>query len=592
MKPRLISLVACLFALSLVVARAQADDQANNRPNILFILIDDISDFSLPCYGARTMASNEGFFKDVPLSVPNIDRLADSGVVFEEAYVYAICEPTRVSLMSGMHNGRNYVYPKAVHESQITFSDVLQRAGYTTGIFGKWKQSRGTPDHEAATYLERLGWDDYLCFDVVDQGYRFLEPRLVHNGQETLYKGHDPATGRRWYGPDICNRGALKFLEDRKADDAPFFLYYSMLLVHDEHTPTPDTRPKDKYDNFDMKTKTEFGHLKGDDRRYFPDMLAYTDKMIGRVLDKLDALGLTDDTVVILMGDNGVKACFEFTAEDGTVRRGGKGFNRDKGEHVPLIFSWPAGIDRGDGRYAGIFDATDFYPTVLDICGVALPNPDKIDGVSVWPYITGQADGHHRQSIYKWYNHNQAHQDLTNALGYAQTPDFKLYAPHDIYPRGRFFDLRTDREEAAGAKGKKIRWEHHFHAGLDLDNLTPEQQDAFDRLSKVLAEKAYTPVKALDIFPARVEPLRVGARQPLVCHITPSDATKNNVVWVSSDSSVASIDKFGEVTAHKPGTVDITVYSWDDADVMAAGPRKAAYRTDGIRDVVKIRVAG
>lgn len=572
--------------------KAPVEPQRPNPPqrvNVVFILIDDLSDFGLTAYGAQTVTSNQGHFEKVALEMPNMDRLAASGVLLEQAFVYPICEPTRVALMSGMHNGRNYVYPKAVHESQITFSDVLKRSGYTTGIFGKWKQTRGTPDAPAATYLERFGWDEYVCFDVVGEGKRMIDPRIVDNGKETFYRDVNPETGRRWFGPDICNDAALQFLENRKGDDTPFFMYYSMIMVHDEHTPTPDTQPPSAYDDFDTTEKTGFGHFKGDDRRYFPDMLAYTDKLIGKITRKLDELGMTDETVVILMGDNGAKACFEFTMADGQVRQGGKGHHRDKGEHVPMIFSWPKGIDHADGRYEGIFDATDFYPTLLAICGADVPNPEMIDGVNAWPQISGKQPGVHRDAIFKWFNENRAHREPEKAVAYAQTAEFKRYAPHSVYPRGRFFDLRTDPQEEGGERGPQLWWENYYHAGLDLDALTPEQQEAFDRLGEVLDAHAQTAVEQIDIVASREE-VQVGDVLPLRYKVVPKHATQNNVVWVSSDPTIASINKFGEVTGHQEGTVQITATSWQGAHVVAAGPSQPAFRTDGIKDEIALNV--
>ena len=120
--------------------------QGSTKPNVVFILIDDLSHYGVSAYGARTLNSEQGFFESVPVATPGIDRLADEGLLVEQAFAYPICEPTRVALMSGMNNNRNFIEAKALHESQITFGDVFKRAGYVTGITGKWKQSRGTAD--------------------------------------------------------------------------------------------------------------------------------------------------------------------------------------------------------------------------------------------------------------------------------------------------------------------------------------------------------------------------------------------------------------------------------------------------------------
>lgn len=572
---------------------ASAAFGAMAKPNVVFFLIDDLNHFGLSCYGAERVSSTQGYFKDVPLRTPHIDSLAENGLRCDQAYVTPLCESTRVALMTGMHNGRNFVRCKALHESQITFSDVFQRAGYATGMFGKWKQSRGTPEVPGLDYISQFGWDDYLCFDVHNKAkgwLRHLDPTLVENGVETRYEGLDPATGRRWFGPDLCNRAALKFIDEHK--DEPFFLYYPLLLVHDEHTPTPDTRPRSAYDNFDTMAPNKFGHLKGDDRRYFPDMLAYMDKMVGRVLEKLDEHALRENTLVMVMGDNGAKACFSFAMKDGRVFVGGKGFHRDNGEHVPLIFSWPgeipAGSPGGIRGYEGIFDVVDVYPTLLEACGIAIPNADKIDGRSAWPQITGRRPNHHRKVLYKWYNGNNPFTDVSGAVSYAQTSEFKRYAPHQGFPNGRFFDLRTDRNEEAGKRGPKVGWEHYHHHGLDVSKLTRDQQAAYDHLGKVLEVSSYTPVAALQLIKGE-PPVRVGDQRQLECRIEPRNATRRNVVWQSSDPAVATVDKFGVLTARRKGRVEITAYSWDDALPVAAGQSKP-YRKDGISDSVTIEI--
>lgn len=142
-----------------------------------------------------------------------------------------------------------------------------------------------------------------MCFDVTDQGLRYINPLLVENGKVINYRKKspdiDPATDRRWYGPDICNRHAVDFIDRHR--DEPFFLYYPMMLVHDEHTPTPDTSPKEAYDTFPAVNCWN-RDCPGDDRRYLPDMITYTDKLIGRVVDKLDELDLREQTLIVVMG--------------------------------------------------------------------------------------------------------------------------------------------------------------------------------------------------------------------------------------------------------------------------------------------------
>ena len=154
-----------------------------DRPNVVFILIDDISHYGVSAYGAKQLNSTEGLFKSVAVATPEIDRLADEGVLAGNAFAYAVCEPTRVALMTGMNNQRNFVQAKALHASHITFGDLFKQAGYTTGIAGKWKQSRGTSTIPGETYVDQFGWDHIHCFDLLYEGPRHIDTNYENKGK-------------------------------------------------------------------------------------------------------------------------------------------------------------------------------------------------------------------------------------------------------------------------------------------------------------------------------------------------------------------------------------------------------------------------
>jgi len=558
---------------------------------VVLILIDDLSHYGVTAYGANRISSMKGAFTELPFATPRIDRLAVEGLRCDHAYVYPLCEPTRIALMSGQYNSRNFLRCKAQHASEITFGDVFQRAGYTTGIFGKWKQTRGTKEIPAKDYIFAFGWDEFCCFDVVGESQRFINPNLVINGKVHNYVGRtdlDPVTGRRWYGPDICNRRARDFIDRHK--DKPFFLYYPMLLVHAEHKPTPGTQPRSVFDQFDEAKHNRDGHT-GDDHRFFPDMLAYMDKLIGKVIDKLAEHHLREKTLVVVMGDNGTKESFTHVRADGSLYPGGKGGNKDNGLHVPLILSWPGTIPTGrQGQirsYPGLVDVTDIYPTLCAATGLSIPNARAIDGVSFWPQALGAA-AEPRQVIYTWYNGNNPATDQAQVLRYAFNKQFKRYAPHAHFPEGRFFDLRTDPLEETGDRVVKLRWVHYHRSGLDLGGLTSIQKAAYDELGRVIDSHRYVPVTGLEIVKGQSS-LRVGDSVTLQCRISPRHATRQNLIWESSNPEVISVDKFGTATAHRRGKARITVYSWDDAYPVAANlPR--TYSREGIQDSLNLSV--
>ncbi|CAI8257751.1 MAG: Arylsulfatase [Opitutia bacterium UBA7350] len=568
--------------------------QATTQPNVVFILIDDISHYGISAYGAKQLNSEQGFFESVPVSTPHIDRLASEGLLVENAFTYAVCEPTRVALMTGMNNNRNFIEAKALHESQITFSDVFKRAGYVTGITGKWKQSRGTAEIHGQHYVEQFNWDEVHCFDLLYEGARHIDPNFVINGKISwCNQGTDPETGRRYYGPDLANRFALDFIERHR--DEPFFLYYPMLLVHDEHTPTPDTQPEELYDKFEVMTHTgvraenQYGAFKGDDRRYFPDMMDYMDKLIGRVTDKLEALGLREKTLIVVMGDNGTKTCFSYTLEDGSKYIGGKGHTTMNGLQVPLILSMPGTIQEGS-RYTGLVNLTDLYPTLCEFAGITLPNADAVDGLSFWPQASGQDSSIHREHIYTWYNANKAMAQTDKLIRFAHEPGFKLYAPDAGHPEGRFFDLRSDPYEKANDYNKRVHkgLGIYHHSGMDRSNLNDEQQSAYDRLGNIIKQHAYVPVSSAKISPIRSQ-LRVGESRQLSAEIFPENSTLRNVIWKSSDPEIASVDKFGQLLVKESGEVEILLYTWDEVRPLAAG-KKSAIDAGSYADKVLIKV--
>lgn len=582
------------FALACVAGTAMA-----TQPNVVFILIDDLSHYGVTAYGANRISERSGAFENVRFSTPNVDRLAADGLRCNNAFAYPLCEPSRVALMTGQYNSRNFLKPKSLHASQITISDVFQRAGYATGIFGKWKQTRGTRDIPAKDYLREFGWDEFVCFDVTDQGLRYIDPLLVENGKVINYKKQnepiDPATGRRWYGPDICSRHTVDFIDRHR--DEPFFLYYPMMLVHDEHTPTPDTSPKEAYDTFPAINCWN-RDCPGDDRRYLPDMIAYTDKLIGRVVDKLDALGLREQTLIVVMGDNGTKEPFSHILPDGTEYPGGKGGNRDNGMHVPLIVSWPGKVvastpepsdDSGYRTYDGLIDIVDLYPTLLEAAGIAIPQAETIDGISFWAQAIGASSEEHRNHINTWYNANHAITDLSEVLRYAFNKEFKRYAPHASFPDGRFFDLRSDPLELAGDRQVTIDFGHIHREGLDVDQLDAEQRAAYDELGAIIDASAYVSVDSMTIA-SDTPDLAVGGTAQLSASTTPQNATRPGIVWATDNSSVATIDKFGVLTAHSSGSVEVVAYSWDDAYPLAAGDTPT-YSTAGVSASLSLDVA-
>jgi hypothetical protein len=363
-----------------------------------------------------------------------------------------------------------------------------------------------------------------------------------------------------------------------------------MLLVHDDHKPTPDTEPKSIFDQFDEANNNRNGHT-GDDKKYFPDMIAYMDKLIGNVVTKLDQLGLRENTLIVVMGDNGTKETFTHIWPDRKQYPGRKGGTADNGTHVPLILNYPGTIMNSDNKkfktYDGLIDVTDIFPTICDAAKISFESENIRDGISFWPHIMGIA-GEHRKVIYTWYNGNDPYTIDSLLLKYSFNKDFKYYAPSNEFPNGRFFDLRSDRLERSGKYFKERRWKVRLYSGLELDSLTGYQKQSYEYLKMETEKHEYVAVDSIKIIEGHVE-IKSGEKRQISHKVFPANATRKNVIWESDDPEIASIDKFGQVWAHRRGEVYISIYSWDDAYPTSAN-EELTFHKNGKKDKIKISI--
>jgi arylsulfatase A len=408
---RIVAFIVPLFAASVALA-------ADRKPNIVLILADDL--------GYETVGANGG----TSYKTPALDRLAATGARFEQCYAQPLCTPTRVQLMTGMSNARNYINFGNMDKMAVTFANYLKPAGYATCMVGKWQlgQDAGLP--------KKFGFDEHCLWWFMRRAERYKNPGLDINGVAKDWTNNE-------YGPDILSDYALDFVERKKVE--PFFLYYAMTLTHDPYDATPDTPG---YANADPEAGKKASANLAVRYRNFHDMVEYMDKLIGKMMAKLDALGLRENTIVLFLGDNGTGRGTPSKMGDKLVL-GGKGMTTDLGMHVPMIVNWPGKI--GAGRVLpDLVDSTDFTPTLLDVAGVPPPPGVKFDGRSFLPQLRGER-GQPRDWSYSWYSPRQ-NEDKTIAE-FAFNRDFKLYRT------GKFFDLRTDRAEAHPLKVGELKGE-------------------------------------------------------------------------------------------------------------------------------------
>lgn len=328
---------------------AASSTLAARRPNIVLILADDFGVEGVNAYGGE-------------YHTPNIDALAREGVRFDNAHAMPLCTPSRTRIMTGRENHRNYQAFGHLAPGETTFGNVLKRAGYATGIVGKWQLSGNGFDGRTGITLQDAGFDEsYLWqLQVRDaKGSRYWGPTRSVNGRTVIRE--------EGFGPDADLAAALDFIDRHK--DGPFLLYLPLVLVHDPFVPTPAS--------LDARSPKE----------RFAAMVAYMDRQVGQITDRLKSLGLDRDTVVIFTGDNGTNRKIT-TYRNGHPITGDKGAPTLNGTHVPLIIRAP-GI-AGPGTVAeGLFDLTDVLPTLAELAGTELPSGAS-DGFSQVDVMAGR----------------------------------------------------------------------------------------------------------------------------------------------------------------------------------------------------------
>ena len=372
--------------------------RAAARPNVVLILIDDFG------YECVTADGGESY------KTPVMDKLAATGVRFEQCHVQPLCTPTRVELMTGLGNKRNYTHFGHLDPSQKTFGNLLHDAGYATCITGKWQLSNG---YEGPAHF---GFDEYCLWQLTRRPGRYKNPGLEINGKQFDYSKNE-------YGPDIVSNYALDFITRKK--DGAFFLYYPMMLTHAPYDATPDS--PDYIASISGKNQKPLGH--------FPDMVAYTDKLIGKLVAKLEELKLRDNTVLLILGDNGTGRGTPSKFKGRDVL-GGKGTSTMWGTHVPCIGNWPGHFASGK-VCQDMIDATDFLPTICEAVGVPVPAEMKIDGRSFLPQLRGEK-GNPRGWLYAWYNPSG---------GAKAKAEFTHDAQFKLYSDGRFYAVVKDDNE-------------------------------------------------------------------------------------------------------------------------------------------------
>lgn len=414
---------------------------ARSHPNIIYILADDLG------YGDLSFLGQKHF------ETPHIDRLAKAGMVFTDHYSGStVCAPSRASLLTGLHTGNapirgnQEVRPEGQYPmpgDTLVIPKLLKEAGYVTGIFGKW--GLGAPGSESEPL--KMGFDrfyGYNCQRIAHHYYPYF--LWDDDALEVLWDNFGMETGS--YAPDLIHRETLKFIEANK--DRPFFCYYAIIQPHAEmfaqerymrkyrgkFLPESAYQGTDEGPNF---RKFAYGS-QPESHAAFAAMVNCIDDYVGDIVDKLESLGIADDTLIIFTSDNGPHS--EAGHDPAYFDSNGpfRGKKRDLyegGIRVPMIAKWPAKITAGSTtNHVSAF--WDVFPTLADITGQTVP--DGLDGISFLPSLLGKKEQVRHTYLYWEFHELKGRQAVRKGKwkGVRYNVSIEPDAPIELY------DLSTD----------------------------------------------------------------------------------------------------------------------------------------------------
>lgn len=400
-------LLSGLFVLS-AVAMMPGDVAAVDKPNIVYIIADDLGYGDVGCYGQKDIRT------------PRLDRMALEGIRFTQHYAGAtVCAPSRSSLMTGLHTGHTPIrgnkevqpegqYPMPA--STVTIAEVLRNAGYVTGGFGKW--GLGSPGSEGDP--NNQGFDEFFGYNCQRYAHNYFPFFLRHNDQKVMLPGNEGKKLEQ-YAPDLIQEQVLAFIEANR--DRPFFAYVPNVIPHAEllvpndeivqsyRGKFPETPYRGTDDGPNYK-RGGYGSV-ATPRANFAAMVTRLDRQVGEILDKLRELQIEDETLVIFTSDNGPHseggANPAYFDSNGPLR-GQKRDLYEGGIRVPMIARWPGKIAAGsETNHVSAF--WDVLPTLAELAGVETSS--EIDGVSFLPTLLGEGSKQKQHDYLYWEFHEQ-----------------------------------------------------------------------------------------------------------------------------------------------------------------------------------------
>ena len=381
-----------------------------HQPNIIYILADDMGIGDLGAYGQNI------------IKTPNLDKLAARGMKFTQHYSgAAVCAPSRATLMTGQHTGHvpirgNREFKKnkegqvPLPKNSITIAEILKEAGYATGMFGKWGLGFGEGDPN------NQGFDEFYGYNDQKLAHRYYPPYLNHNQKRDSLEGND-WTNKVTYAPDKIQEHRLQFILKNK--DKPFFAYIPLVLPHAEIISPNDSIFKLYDGKFKETPYTEDNKYTSD---YGPDivpheyasvekplatyasMITRIDAYVGQIIDKVEELGLSENTIIMFTSDNGPSPEGGTNPDFFDSNSKFRGYKRDLyegGIRAPFLVVWPNKIKEGTvTNHVSTF--WDVLPTITEI--TSTKNPKNIDGISFLPTLLEKGNQETHSHLYWEFN--------------------------------------------------------------------------------------------------------------------------------------------------------------------------------------------
>ncbi|MEN8157297.1 MAG: arylsulfatase [Bacteroidota bacterium] len=442
-----IVIILSLFALDGCSPSGEAE-----KPNIIYILADDLGYGDLSCYGQEKF------------DTPNIDRLAKEGIKLTQHYSGStVCAPSRSTLITGQHTGHTPVRGNREHKpegqwplpaSSPSMAKMFNTAGYATGAFGKW--GLGYPNSEGDPIAR--GFDIFYGYNCQRNAHHYYPQYLYHNNDKVILE--ENAGGERGlYAPHLIHRQALKFIEDHR--DQPFFLYYPNVIPHAELVAPEEYMekyrgkflPEKSYKGIGFNHPRYIGGGYGpqpEGHAAFAAMINLLDDQVGEILDKLEALGIADNTLVIFTSDNGPHPAAGADPKYFNSNGGLRGIKRDLyegGIRVPMVARWPGKIEAGTvSDHISAF--WDMLPTFAEI--VAQPVPGETDGISMLPAMTGEGVQEQHRYMYWEFHERGGRQAVRMGKWKGVRYNVKKHPDGPV----ELYNLETDPKEQANLAGE------------------------------------------------------------------------------------------------------------------------------------------